>query len=60
MRMDRSTALWAIVLFFGATLVFAGVHRLTEDESAAVTLGAQVAALVVVVGLVVFVVRRLE
>ena len=41
--MDRRTALWTLVLFFGASLMFATIKNATEDESAGVALGAQVA-----------------
>ncbi len=56
--MDRTTVLWALVLFFGASVAFGGLRRLTEGESTAVTLGVQVGALVVIVGAVVLVARR--
>ncbi|MEX2194003.1 MAG: hypothetical protein WD844_01840 [Thermoleophilaceae bacterium] len=56
--MDRNTVLWLLVLFFGASVVFAGLRNLTEDEGIAVTLGVQVAALALIVGAVVLVVRR--
>jgi hypothetical protein len=56
--MDRTTLLWTLVLFFGASLVFASLHRATEGESVAVTLGVQVLALVALVAAVVIFVRR--
>ena len=49
-----------MVLFFVATLVFFGLHRLTEGEGAAVTAGAQFAALAVIVGMALLVVRRMR
>lgn len=55
--MDRNTVLWVLVLFFGASVVFGGLRRLTEDESAGVTIGVQVAALALIVGAVVLVAR---
>jgi hypothetical protein len=56
---DRSTALWMLVLFFGASLLFASIKNATEDEGVAVMLGAQVAAgLVLVAAIVVYVRRR--
>jgi hypothetical protein len=55
---DRRTVLWTLVAFFGAGLVFFGVRRLTEGESAAVVLGAQLVALAAIVGLIVVLVRR--
>ena len=57
--MDRNSVLWVLVVFFGGTVLFGGLRRLTEDESAGVTIAVQVGALVlVVVGLVIFVRRR--
>lgn len=56
--MERTTLLWTLVLFFGASLVFASLHRATEGESAALTLGVQVVALVALVAAVVTFVRR--
>lgn len=55
--MDRNSVLWVLVVFFGASVVFAGLRRLTEDESTGVTLGVQVGALALIVGIVVLVVR---
>jgi lipopolysaccharide export LptBFGC system permease protein LptF len=56
---ERNQLLWVLVVFFGASVVFAGLRRLTEGESAAVVAGVQVAALAaIVIGLVVFVRRR--
>ena len=58
MRVNTTSALWVLVLFFGASIVFAGLRRLTEDESTAVTLAVQLGALAVIVGAIVVVVRR--
>lgn len=58
--MNRLSALWAMVVFFAASLVFIGLHRLTADEGPAVTYAAQAGALVVVLGVVVLVVQRLR
>ncbi len=55
--MDRNSLLWVLVAFFGASVVFAGLRRLTEDESTATTVAVQVAALALIVGIVVAVVR---
>jgi uncharacterized membrane protein YphA (DoxX/SURF4 family) len=55
---DRTYLLWVLVLFFGTSLVFAGLRKLTEDESTAVTAGAQVAALALIVTVIILVVRR--
>ena len=56
--MDRNTLLWALVLFFGASIAFSAIQRATEDESVLVTLGFEALALVVIVGGIVLVVRR--
>ena len=58
MGVNTTYALWVLVLFFGASILFAGLRRLTEDESTAVTLGVQLGALAVVVAVIVVVVRR--
>lgn len=50
--------MWVLVLFFGASIVFGGLRRLTADEGTAVTVGAQVGALAVIVTAVVLVARR--
>jgi hypothetical protein len=56
--MDRTTILWALVLFFGATIAFRAVQRLTEDSPLAVTLALELVVLAVIVAGVVVVVRR--
>ena len=56
--MDRGTALWTLVLFFGASLMFSTIKNATEDESAGVALGAQLAAGLLLVGAIVVFVRR--
>lgn len=56
--MDRTTLLWTLTLFFGASLLFAVLRRATEDQGTGVTLGIQVLALAVVVAAIVLVVRR--
>jgi len=56
----NNTVLWSLVLFFAGTLVFGALRRATEDSSTAVSLLVQVTALVVIIGAVVLVVRRLD
>ena len=58
--MERSTLLWSLVVFFGASIAFAALRDLTADESTVVTVLAQVALLAVIVGAIVLVVRRRE
>ena len=55
--MNRQTLLWAVVVFFGASLIFGGLNNATEDSSTGVRLGIQIAALAVIVGAVVLFVR---
>ena len=56
--MDRTTLLWTIVVFFGATLVFGLLRNATVDSALGVRIGVQVAALVLVVGAITFFVKR--
>ncbi|MBN1528622.1 MAG: hypothetical protein JW895_06145 [Thermoleophilaceae bacterium] len=56
--MDRNTALWALVLFFGASIMFAAIKNATEDEGAGVALAAQAGAGLLLVGAIVLFVRR--
>jgi hypothetical protein len=55
---DRDTVLWTLVLFFGASVMFAAIREATRDEGTGVSLGAQFAAGLVLVGAIVFYVRR--
>lgn len=56
--MNRMTALWTIVLFFGASLLFGTLRRATEGESAGLTIGVQVGALAIVIAIVVIFYRQ--
>ena len=60
MAVDRSTVAWTLVAFFGGSVAFAALNRLTADSSPAVAFGVQLAALAVVVGAIVLIVRRLR
>lgn len=53
----NTTLLWTLVAFFAGTLLFGSLRRATEDSSKTVTVLVQVAALAVVVGIVLLVVR---
>jgi hypothetical protein len=55
---ERNTVLWALVLFFGASLMFATIRNATEDESLAVGLAAQLAAGLLLIAAIVLFVRR--
>ena len=48
--MQRQAVLWVLVAFFGASVVFGTLRRLTEDSSAGVIVAVQVGALVLIVG----------
>jgi hypothetical protein len=56
----NSTLLWTLAAFFAGTLLFGSLRRATEDSSTGVALLVQVAALALVIGVVVLVVRRLR
>lgn len=56
--MDRQTALWALVAFFGSAVAFNLVYRATEDASGGVTFVAQLGVLVVIVVFITWIVRR--
>lgn len=58
--MERNSLLWTLVVFFGASIMFAAIRNATNDESAGVQLAAQLAAGAVVVAAIVVVVRRRE
>lgn len=58
--MNQNAVLWVLVVFFGGSVVFGGLRRLTEDEPTGVVIGVQLAALAVVIAVVVLVVRRLR
>ena len=56
---DRDSVLWTIVVFFGASILFAAIRSATQDEGTGVSLTLQlVAGLVLVAAIVVFVRRR--
>jgi hypothetical protein len=57
---SRNTLLWTLVLFFGASLLFASLRRATEGSSTGVVVGVQVGALALVIAAVVIVVRLLR
>jgi hypothetical protein len=55
---ERNTLLWTLVLFFGASIVFAAIHNATVDEGIGVSLGLQALAGLVLLGAVIAFVRR--
>ena len=58
--MNSTNVSWTIALFFGCSIAFAAIRKLTEDSGRGVTLIAQVAAMAVIIAVIVFVVRRNE
>jgi hypothetical protein len=56
----NTTVLWTLVAFFAGTILFGSLRRATEDSSTAVAVLVQVAALALVIGAIVLVVRRLR
>jgi hypothetical protein len=55
---DRNSLLWTLVVFFGASIMFAAIRNATNDESTGVQLLAQVGAGLVLVGAIVVYMRR--
>ncbi|HEY6778411.1 MAG TPA: hypothetical protein VI122_18030 [Thermoleophilaceae bacterium] len=56
--MDRNTLLWTLVLFFGASLMFATIRDATRGEGIGVALAAQLAAGLLLVAVIVLYMRR--
>lgn len=56
--MERNTVLWTLVLFFGASLMFATIRDATRGEGIGVGLAAQLAAGLLLVAVIVLYVRR--
>jgi membrane protein DedA with SNARE-associated domain len=55
---DRTTALWCLTVFFGASITFQALKSATETSSDAVSLAVQAAALVLMIVAVVLILRR--
>jgi hypothetical protein len=55
---DRNTLLWVIVVFFGASLMFATIRNAAEDEGVGTALLAQLAAGVLLVVFIALYLRR--
>jgi len=55
---ERNTDLWTLVLFFGASLMFATIRDATRGEGIGVALAAQLAAGLLLVAVIVLYVRR--
>jgi hypothetical protein len=54
---DRTTLLWTIVVFFGATVLFGAISNATEDESTALRIGLEAVAGVALIGVLALIVR---
>jgi hypothetical protein len=55
---DRNSVLWTLVVFFGASIMFAAVRDATRDEGTGLALLAQLGAGLLLVGAIVVFVRR--
>jgi hypothetical protein len=60
LAVNATNVSWTIVIFFGCSIAFAAIRRLTEDSGRGITLLAQLGAMAVIVAVIVFVVRRNE
>jgi uncharacterized membrane protein YhaH (DUF805 family) len=58
--LNQSTLLWVLVVFFGGSVLFGGLRRLTEGEPAGVVIAVQLGALALVAAAIVLLVRRLR
>ena len=58
--LNQNTVLWVLVVFFGGSVLFGALRRLTEDEPTGVVIAVQLGALALFVGVLVLVVRRLR
>jgi hypothetical protein len=55
---NTNTLSWTIAIFFGCSIAFAAIRRLTEDSGRGVTFLAQLGAAAIIIAVIVFVVRR--
>jgi hypothetical protein len=55
---QRNTVLWTLVLFFGASLMFATIRDATRDEGIGTALAAQAAAGLLLIAVIVLYVKR--
>lgn len=56
--MERNTWIWALVVFFGASIMFATIRDATRDEGPGVQLLVQLGAGALLVGAIVLFMRR--
>jgi MYXO-CTERM domain-containing protein len=55
---DRNTVMWALVVFFGASIMFGAIANATSDESAGVRLALQLGAGLLLVAAILLFLRR--
>jgi hypothetical protein len=55
---SRTTLLWCITVFFGASITFQAIKSATEDSPQGVSLGLQAVALALMIVAVVLLVRK--
>jgi hypothetical protein len=55
---DRNTVLWALVVFFGASVMFGLIRNAADDEGTGTVLAAQLVAGLLLVAFIVLYVRR--
>jgi hypothetical protein len=55
---DRNTVLWTMVVFFGASLMFAMIRNAADEDGIGMSLAAQLAAGLLLIAFIVLVVRR--
>jgi hypothetical protein len=55
---QRNTVMWTLVLFFGASVMFAAIRNATRDESVGTALAAQAVAGVLLIVLIILFVKR--
>jgi membrane protein DedA with SNARE-associated domain len=52
-RVERDMLIWTLVVFFGASVLFAAIRNVTEDSGVALSIGLQaIAGLLVIAGIV--------
>jgi hypothetical protein len=56
-RVERDTLIWTLVIFFGASVLFAAIRNATEDSGVAVSVGLQELAGLLVIAAIVLVAR---
>jgi hypothetical protein len=55
---ERSTVMWTLVVFFGASVLFGAIANATDDESTGVRLGLEAVVGLALIGVLALVVRR--